>query len=212
MEENNTVKAEPTCKNWYYTEKNNKHVTYHTISVNKDKFTHISEIKEASQAMRQRTDINVKNVNSVSSYYGLSHNLSGAILCVVFAILSLFAAVFSFLGKVAVLGIILIVVAALLGVLAYFVYKKIKPTFVLEIETIVQNGTLKKNSLAYGNAVVDTSKKHHSFFFYLLLVIVFPVGIIYLLSRSKGNKYKFEMDPAVGNEIVDTIGELLIEK
>ncbi len=197
-------------KTWTYSEKNNKHVTHHTITVTKDRFTHEAEVKETSQAMRQRTDLSLKNVNSVSTYYGLSRNMK------LFGLLVLAAAILVILAFIqliekdggAAVPIVMILIAATLGVLAYFVYKKVKPSFILELETYVPNSTMKNSVFSYGNATVDFSKKKHSIFFYLL---VFP-ALFSLLASNKSNKYAFVMEPEVGHDIVDTIGPFLLER
>ncbi len=201
-------------KTWCYSEKNNKHVTNHKLTVSKNRFTHEAQVKEASQAMKQRTDISLKNVNSVNAYYGLSRNIRGTIIAALIAVLAFIGAIAMFASESTVVGVVLIVVAALLGLLAWLIYRTIKPAFILEIETLLPPGTAKNNAFAYGSATVSFGKKHHSAFFYLMLVVVWPIGIVYLLthSRAKGNKYKFEMSPEVGNEIVDTLGAFLIEK
>ena len=207
----NTIQEELTTRTWNYSEKNNKHVTYHTITVNKKRFTHEAEVKEAAQAMRQRTDISLNNISAVSTYFGLSRNIVAVVLCVIFAVLSLVLGIVGFSKDVAVLGVIGLILFIGLLIIAYFVYKMIKPAFVLELETYIPQSTLRKHSLSYGNASVDFSKKKHSPVFYVFLVVFFPAGIIYLLTRGNKNKYKFVMDPEVGNNIVDTIGPLLMD-
>ena len=201
-------------KTWQYTEQTNKHTTHHTITLTKQRFTHEAQIKEAGQAMRQRTDLSLKEVNSVSTYFGLSRNLVATILMVVLAVISVAAAIILLANEApAVVGIIFFVLAILFGVVAFLIYKKIKPSFTLEIETIIRNGLLKKATLSYGNATVNLDKKKPSPIACLFMIIIFPVGIIYLLTRNnKGGKYKFIMDPEVGNEIVDTIGAFLMDE
>lgn len=202
-------------KTWAYSEKNNKHVTKHKITVTKNRFTHEAEISEAAQAMRQRVDISLKNVTSVNAYYGLSRNIRAVIILVLLAVVSLIGgAVAMFSGKALVgIGVAVIVLAALFGFIAWLVYRKIKPAFVLEIDTVLPAGTVKSNALEYGSASTKIGKKRHSLIFYLFLIVFWPLGVLYVLThRSKGNKYVFEMSPEVGNEIVDTIGAFLIEE
>lgn len=197
MEEINLEKIVPASKTWQYKEITNKHVTNHTITLTKDRFTHESQINEAAQAMRQRTDVSLKNVNSVSTYFGLTRNIIGAIIAGIFSLLFFVVSIIGFSNDTTVLGIIGLVLCFGLAFVAYLVYKKIKPSFVLEIQTIINNGILDTTSLSYGNATMNLSKKK---------------GIFSLFKRNKSNKYKFEMDPAVGNDIVDTIGPFLFDK
>ena len=77
MEAINLMNVMPGSKTWEYTEIANKHVINHTITLTKDRFTHESKINEAAQEMRQRTDVSLKNVNSVNTYYGLTRNIFG---------------------------------------------------------------------------------------------------------------------------------------
>ena len=197
------------CKTWAYSEKNNKHVTHHEIAITKNRFSHTSEIKEVKQAMKTRTDINIKNVHSVNTFYGLSRNVIAPILL---AILAVACIALAFIIKGTAALAIFLVLAVLFAGFAIFIFTRIKPSFYLEINTIIPNGTCSSDSLAYGNANVNVGKKRHSILFYLLLIVFFPIGIIYLLKGKKSNKYKFMMDPEVGYEIVDTIGPMLIDR
>lgn len=211
-----TSQTEQSCKTWSYSEKTSKHTTHHTISVTKERFTHEAQIKESSKAMRQRTDLSLKNVNSVYSYFGYSKNIIGAVILAIIALVSLIGGFASIANNTAI-GVVLIIVALLFAVLAVIVYRRLKPAFILEIETVIPSGTLKQSKLSYGSASLDLSKTKHSPLFYLLLIVAWPVGIIYLIYRllltpGKSNKYRFLMDAEVGNEIVDTIGAMLIEK
>ena len=206
------IQEELSVKTWKYSEKNNKHVTHHTITVSKERFTHEAEIKEASQAMRQRSDFSVKNVNFVNTYYGLSRNIK-LVFILVLATFCLVVMGFSRLFSRNRIGsaafpVIMILIGVALGVLAYFVYKKVKPTFILEIETYIPNSVIRNNAFQYGNATVDFSKKKHSILHY---VLVFP-ALFSLLTKSKSNKYVFVMDPEIGNDIVNTLGPFLLEK
>ena len=214
----NIVPKEKFSKTWNYVEKQNRHVTHHTISICGKRFSHQAEVREASQAMKQRTDFNLDNVKSVNSYYGLSRNMAAVIICALIAVIAIVAAIGVFAGsaasgeeEMAPVAFVFVIIAALFGVLAFFIYKKIKPAFILEIETVIPMGQIVSNRFAYGSATVDFGKKKHSPIFYLFLIVCFPVGIIYLLTKNKSNKYIFEMDEATGMEIVDTIGAYLIK-
>ena len=176
----------------------NKHVTHHTITLTKDGFTHESEIKETAQAMRQRTDLSLKNVNSVTTYYGMSRNIIGTIILALLSVLFVIVAIVGFANDTAAVGVVGLIASIIMALVAYLIFKRIKPSFILEIETIITNGILKTTSLSYGNATIDLGKKKGIFSF--------------LFKRNKSAKYKFEMDPAVGNSIVDTIGPFLFDK
>ncbi len=198
MEEINLEKVVSATKTWQYNEVTNKHVTHHTITLTKDRFTHEAQINETAQAMRQRTDVSLKNVNSVNTYYGLSRNVIGAVIAGVMAALFFIIAIIGLTGETKAIGIVGLVFSLGFALIAYLIFKKIKPSFVLEIETIINNGILSSTSLAYGNATVNLGKKK---------------GLLsFLFKRKRSNKYKFEMDPVVGNDIVDTIGPFLFDK
>ena len=198
-------------KTWHYAEKMNKHVVEHTISVNGNRLTHVSEVNELSQAMKQRSDISLKNLRAVSSYYGFSRNLVAVI------ILALLAAAFLIIGFAlmdsAGFGIFLVmfVFAAIFGVIAYILYTIKKPSFVLQIETYDNAKYVVDERLAYGNTSISFGKKKLSYKQILIMVIIPIIGICYLLFRSKkkGNKYKFMMDPETGHDIINTLGELI---
>ena len=87
------VSSPVPCKTWEYTEKVNLHSIHHTISVNEDKLTHITEIHEAGQAMKKRRDIKLSNVRAVHTYYGFSRNALAFILCVVLSIVCFIGAI-----------------------------------------------------------------------------------------------------------------------
>ena len=194
-------------KTWCYTEKTNKHTIYHTISLTKERYTHESEIKEVSHAMRSRTDIRMKDVHSVNTFYGLSRNIGLAVFMWILAAFFLLAGIGSFLGGVAeggsrgnssgvAMGIIMVVVAAFFGVIGYSIYRRIKPAFMLEINTVLGPGSVQSDGVSYGSIAAalgaNASSKRR--------------GLI----RAK-NKYKFEMPPEIGHDIIDTIGPLLID-
>ena len=107
----------------------------------------------------------------------------------------------------AVVGIILLVLAAIFGIAAYFIYKRIKPTFVLEIDAVIPKGQLVNNGLRYGNYIDQNSKKALTI---VLAILFLPIFIIVALVKPRG-KYRFEMDEATGKDIVDTIGQYIIK-
>ena len=209
--------GEKLCKSWSYTEKNKKTVTYHTLSIKGKRFSHLAEIKDPANTMRQRTDFNLDNVRSVNSYYGVSRNMGAVIIAAVIAALLLIASIIIFAageGGGNIFAIVLLAIALICGVVAFFAYKNIKPTFILEIETVVPMGQITTNSFSYGNADVNFGgKKKISILKIVLSIIFLPITIIAFLFKSKNNnKYKFEMDVETGNDIVDTIGAYLIEE
>lgn len=214
MEEKNVnqTSGEKLYKSWQYTEKYNKHETHHTLSIQGKRFTHVSEIKEASQAMKQRTDFSLDNVVQVNSYYGLSRNIVAVVLLVLLSIACFSLVIAGFAGNMMPIGLVGLVLVALFILLAVLVYKRIRPAFILEIETAIPKSTIRNNAFAYGSATINFGKKKHSIIFYLVLVVLWPIGILYLLfGRKGGNKYKFIMDPETGMDIVDTIGTYLIK-
>ena len=205
-------------KSWHYTEKTNKHTVHHNISITKERYTHETEIKQASHAMRSRTDISVKDVHSVHTFYGLSRNVGLAVFMWILAALFFIFSITQFMSgsgaegsrggdnSGAVFGIILLVVAALFGLIGYLIFRRIKPAFMLEINTVLGLGQIQNNGVAYGSiaaALGASTAKRRGFF----------AALFAPLRKLFGGKakYKFEMPPEVGHDIVDTIGPLLIE-
>ena len=215
----NIVPKQPVTKTWNYVEKQKRHVTHHSITLTGKRFSHAAEVREAGQAMKQRTDLNLENVKAVNSYYGLSRNIAAVIILAILAFVAFFGALA--MVQVAIdewdsemepAAFLFFIIPVLFIIFACNAYKKVKPAFILEIETVVPMGQVVSNRFAYGTATVDFSKKKHDVLLYVFLIVCFPIGIIYLLSKSKNNKYIFEMDEATGMEIVDTIGALLIKE
>lgn len=236
MEENyTTVNSEATeaklCKTWSFTEKNNKHTTYHTFTIQGKRFSHQAELKEAAQSYRQRTDFNLDNVYAVNTYYGVTRNLVGTIILAILAVLAAILAIANFVGgansgpsygsyyeptpasaEFPIMGVVFLVVAAALAFFAYLVYKKITPSFILEIQTVLPKGERATQNFTYGTPSVNFGKQATNPLLAIVLIVLWPIGILYLLTHAKGNKYKFEMDEATGLEIVDTIGAHLIKE
>lgn len=190
-------------KSWNYSEKVGNHTIEHTISISKERFTHESQIKESTQAMRQRTDVSLKNIYSVNSYYGFSRNAKGTFILIMLAGACLMTSISAFVESIIELGFILLLLGIGFSVLAFLTYRKIKLAFILEFETIINNGTIKQCGLSYGNASINLNNKGPKFFLFRFFYNIF---------HRKGRKYKFIMDEQVGNEIVDTIGVMLMEK
>lgn len=197
------VVVKPT-KSWSYTEKTRKVTTEHTLIVSEKRLSHLVEAKSAATTIRQRTDIRLDNVYSVKSGYAVAKNLTGIIVACVLALVSLITAIVMFANESTGFGVVLLVVAVIFGLIAFFISKRIKPSFVLEIDAVLPRGQLINNSYAYGNApfrfgatTAAVAKKAVSFFRRLF--------------GANGTKYRFIMSPEVGNDIVDTIGEYLIK-
>lgn len=200
-------------KTWHYAEKVNKHVVEHTIAVHGNRLTHIAEVNELSQAKKERSDISLKNLRSVSSYYGYSRNL---VAVIVLGLISLFFLIMSFsmLGGEGGFGIfaVMFIVAAIFGVIAYLLYTIKKPSFVLQIETYDKARHVMHEKISHGSVGVSFAQQKLSYPQIALMIIIWPIGLIYLLTRTKrkgGNKYKFMMDVETGHDIIDTLGELI---
>ena len=196
-------------KSWTYTEKNNKTTTYHTISIKGKKFSHIAEIKETARTMRQRSDFNISNVRSVNSFYGTTRNMFGVILCAILAAIAVIVAIVMLTDDNTGLGIGLLVLGGILGFAAFMIYKNIKPSFYLEIETVVPMGTLTTNTFIYGNPETDFNKDTKSNVIIDFFKTLFRP--LLRLFKRRGNKYKFEMDPETGLDIIDTLGDYIIQ-
>ena len=175
-------------KTWEYKEKINRHTVHHTLSLREDKLTHISEMKEVAQNMRTRRDIKLSDVRAVHTYYGMSRNLALAIVLALFGVIIFLSAIVTMgaSGEFS-SGAILLVLGAGLGGLAYWVYTRIRPSFVLEIEMYIPENMEIDEGLAYGNA-----------------------GIRFGKGLFGAVRYKLVMDPETGHDIVDHIGAYLI--
>ena len=239
-------------KVWHYTEKNEKNVIHHTLSLTKDRLIHRAESAQSKHSTKQRTDIALKNVHSVNASYGYARNVGLAMFLGIMSFLCLVAGIVLFIKNIAAIGGALLGATVIFGIAAFLVYKKVKPSFVLEICTI---GAITSDLLAYGNSVKSVTKQHGKFpFFRLFFIIALGVGTFFLIRTGKvgelvpgfnniymiaavaavalillilprgnssarsvgkvGNesgKYSFEMDYETGIDIVDTIGELIIE-
>ena len=208
------VETPKFSKTWTFSEKINKHQVHHTLSVEGNRLTHISEVNEVRQQKKERSDIKLSNVRAVHSYYGLSRNILAVIIMAILAFVSFVGAVATFAegdeDTIAV-GIVFLLIAGGLGFLAYWFFKRIKPAFVLEIEMVERANRVFAEKFAYGSSGISFSKKKLDPITLLIMVVIFPIGLVYLIKNFKGgNKYKFIMDPETGHEIVDTLGEYLI--
>ena len=193
-------------KSWSYSEKTNKVETNHTISIKGNRFTHTAESKNFSNNVKYREDINLEHVYSVRSCYGQARNMLAVILLGILAAVALIASLVMFGDNdTTVVGVILILVAAGLGFLAYLMYKRIKPSFMLEINTVIPKGQLVSTNLMYGAPGVNFGPANPKNIFAVLFAPLLN------LFKQRG-RYRFEMDPATGNDIIDTIGEMLINK
>ena len=191
-------------KSWSYTEKTRKVTTDHTLIVSEKRLSHLVEAKSAATTSRQRTDIRLDHVYSVSSGYSISRNIPGIIiaclLIAAFAIISMIC----FTNENTGLGVVFLILAAVFVWIAVIISRRIKPSFVLQIDTVLPRGQLVSNGFKYGNPQftfgASAAKVAEKFF-----------NAIRRLFGAKVRKYKFIMSPEVGNEIVDTIGAYLIK-
>lgn len=210
MEEFNNVPAEETAaeaspagkfqKTWNYTEKTKKHTINHTIILTKERYTHQTEINTASHAMKSRTDLRLKDIHSVDTFYGLSRNIGLAILLFVIALFGLIGGI---VIEAVVVGLLIALIWAGLGV---WVLLRVKPAFMLQINTIIR-GHIESNGVTHGNVSAAMGLKARAGGIF---------GAIGHLFRSLFGifrpKYKFKMPPEVGYDIVDTIGPFLFEE
>ena len=210
MEElNNTPEVETAAevsangkfqKTWNYIEKTKKHTINHTIILTKDRYTHQTEINTASHAMKSRTDLRLKDVHSVDTFYGLSRNIGLAVLLFVVALLGLIG------GIIAESFAIGLVAALIFGGLGAWVLLRVKPAFMLQFNTIVL-GHLESNGVTHGNVSAAMGAKARAGGIFGLIGNLFRS--IFGMFRPK---YKFKMPPEVGYDIVDTIGPCLFEE
>ena len=213
MNPENNSSSRKLNKTWVYSEKLNKHTVHHTLSVQGDRLTHVSEVKEAARAMKQRSDIRLSDVRTVNSYYGLSRNLIGVIILGILSAMCLFGAIAIMAEEGGIAGgLVVLVLAAGFAGLAYLLFKRIKPAFVLEIEMYVKARKVIREKFSYGSAAINFTKKKITPTELAVMIIIWPIGLIYLLRHAKKGsvKYKFIMDPETGNDIVNTLGEYLI--
>ncbi len=146
-------------KTWHYKQVADKKGTIeHTISVTKELFTHKSEIKGKKLAIKERTDISLKNVRSVRACYGMSRNLG---LVIFFAMLAVFAvfAVFYMVtredsGTLSPTSLLLLLSGVVFAIIAIVNYRKITSVFLLEISTV---GEVATDGFAYGPSLSPTS-------------------------------------------------------
>lgn len=202
-------------KSWSYTEKHNKHVTHHTLTIKGKRLTHTAEIKERAKAMKSRKDINLENVVSVNTFYGMSRNFVAVV------ILSLITAIcvgmaltcVAMTGGFGAAAIACLIGAAIFLILAIIVAKQVKPTFFLEIKTVYR-GTIQDHSVSYGNVIEDKTGLAQQLIKFVIGLIFLPITIIYFIFKSAfGSKAKhiFAMDHKTGMDIVNTIGEYIIK-
>lgn len=182
-------------KTWNYIEKTKKHTINHTIILTKDRYTHQTEINTASHAMKSRTDLALKNVQSVETFYGISRNIGLAVLLFALAVIGLVLAFAMDDGLV--LGLVMTLIFGGLGVL---ILLRVKPAFMLQFNTV---GHLESNGVVHGNVPAAMGAKAR---------VGGLFGLIGNLFGIFKPKYKFEMSPEVGYEIVNTIGPFLFEE
>ena len=75
-------------------------------------------------------------------------------------------------------------------------------------------GNTESNALSYGNVVTEAASGGFSRynFLYLLIPVIGIFILVHLLHGKKGGgQYRFIMDVSVGNEIVDTLGDIVMQ-
>lgn len=202
-------------RSWCYTEKHNKHITHHTLTIKGKRLTHTTEIKERARAMKSRKDINLENVVSVNTFYGMSRNFVAVVILALFTIAFVGAALCGRIesGEFGVLSIVCLVCAIIFFVLAIIVSRKVKPTFFLEIKTVYR-GTIQDHSVSYGNVVEEKSGLAQQLIKFVIGLVLLPLTILYLVIKSifSGKaKHVFAMDHKTGMDIVNTIGDYIIK-
>jgi len=164
--------------------------------------------------IRQREDILIKNVRAVRSGYSVAKDIKAIIRNIILAVLFFIFSILIFLSSgdsdsaaaQVLFGIIFLGLAALFGYLAWLAYQKTIPAFLLEVETVIPHGEIVENGYSYGPSNFEYSTKSNS-----------KGGLVSTLLSSLfkhkfgSKKYMFKMDPAVGNEIVDVLGNFLIK-
>jgi len=186
-------KAEPkrTYRVWHYKVEKNRHEIKHTICIHDGVFTHVTEMDELGQTMKQREDVRIEDVCSVTSYFGISRNIGLVILLGLLGVLGIVGGIVMMCMTAVKLGLIALLFGLIMGGLAYLVFRCVRASFILEFDTVIPRGTLKNTELAYGNAVISTRRTRFSQFW-------------------RRRRYKLYMPVEVGNDIVESIGELLI--
>ena len=191
-------------KSWSYTEKTRKVTTEHTLIVSEKRLSHLVEAKSTSTTLRQRTDIRLDDVYAVKSGYSVSRNIPGLIVSILLAAIFAIASLICFTNNNTGIGLVFLVLTALFVLIAVLISKRIKPSFVLQIDAVLPRGQLISNSFKYGNPQFKFGATAANAAKGLFNAVRRLFGV-------KGRKYKFIMSPEVGNEIVDTIGEYLIK-
>jgi len=182
---------EKELKTWTYSEKNKKHKLNHTIVVTNKRFIHNSELNEAKQTLKTRTELSVKNIKAVQAVYGKNKKFGGAIFCLLLAIAGLVAGV---LGMVKVIELdptisyVAMGAGALFLLISIILFCKKKIAFGLSID---YGATENPYAISYGKVTIDTSDKKKK-------------------KKKKKNSYKFTLTEEVANEIVDIIGALIV--
>lgn len=180
---------EKEFKTWTYSEKNKKHKVNHTIVVTNKRFIHNTELNEAKQALKNRTEISIKSIKAVNAVYAKNKKFGGAIFTLLLALAGIAVGV---LGLFKVIALESYINYAALGAGALFLLISIilffrkKIAFGLAIDYGASENTYAIN---HGKVVIDTSDKK---------------------KKKKKSSAKFTLSPEVANEIVDIIGALCV--
>ena len=227
-------------KTWEYTEKVNLHSIHHTLTVQDDKLTHITEMKEAGQAMKKRKDIKLDNVRAVHTYYGMSRNILAIVLCALLAVFSFIGAIAVFAGSSENSASEKSPYGGSYGNDKYGSYggyyndyyddyyddyygdhEEEEEKSDVDVGAIIGGIVLLVVAGGFGFLTYLFLKPRPSFVLEIEMYIPenkkiekqFAYGNASItLGRITGNRYKLVMDPEMGNDIVDTLGVYLISE
>ncbi len=181
---------EKELKTWTYSEKNKKHKVDHTIVVTNKRFIHNSELNEAKQSYKDRTELSVKQIKAVNAFYGKNKKFGGAIFCLLLAIAGIAVGLLGMLKVIeleSIINYVALGAGALFLIIAIVLFCKKKISFGLAID---YGASEHPYAINYGRVTIDTSDKKKK--------------------KKKKSTYKFTLTAEVANEIVDIIGALIV--
>ncbi len=151
-------------RSWHYSEESDDTTVLHTIKVQGNRFSHISETQKKGEFIRQRRDVNLKDVRYVRSSYVHTRKLLGPIIIAIIATFLLIGALALFFADLEAIGIIGGAVLAFLSIRFYFLARKVylnslASNFVLEFEMYVKGNTLIRERIAYGKSESNVVEK-----------------------------------------------------
>ena len=183
---------EKELKTWTYSEKNKKHKVDHTIVVTNKRFIHNSELNEAKQSYKDRTELSVKQIKAVNAFYGKNKKFGGAIFCFILALLCLAVGALGMLKKIELdptISYVALGACALFAIIAVALLFRKKISFGLAID---YGASEHPYAISYGKVTIDTSDNKKK------------------KKKKKKSTYKFTLTQEVANEIVDIIGALIV--